>query len=410
MTDSSILVVDRDAGFAADVARSLESAGCETACAAGPCAARQMLAASSFGLALVSAGPDPREEAELIRSLGRDETYVEVIVLAADPGAPEITSLYGCGNVYSIRSRAREGLVDLFWDVTRALERRALRRQNARLLIELRDARDDLRDQFEFLAQVEKVAAVGRIALDAAEQLRMPLAAMAAYGDYIARAVGASTEPWTEERRQTAVDYARGLEEAASQCLAVVRALRTLGGPDCGEAEPTDLHEILCDTLGLLRHLLDSRRIAVHARVSPEPPIVAAAPDRLRQIVAHLVLNAMQAMPEGGTLTVSTSALPGGGATLALQDTGRGIEPEVLAHVFEPFFTTRPLGQGTGLGLLVSRRWVRAWDGDLDLANAPGGGAVATLTLAAPAVALPQPGLQAAALAAVGQESGLQAA
>ena len=105
-----------------------------------------------------------------------------------------------------------------------------------------------------------------------------------------------------------------------------------------------------------------------------ELPVVPGIPDQIRQIVLNLFMNAVEAMQAGGRLTVSTQRLPGQDRIqFAVTDTGRGIDPEILPHIFEPFITNKE--NGTGLGLTITADIIRQHDGEIQAENNPGGGA-----------------------------------
>jgi signal transduction histidine kinase len=118
-------------------------------------------------------------------------------------------------------------------------------------------------------------------------------------------------------------------------------------------------------------------------------------PHQIKQAALNLVRNAMQAMPGGGRLTISTDVVAGGAVTLAVDDTGPGIPGELRCQIFEPFFTSKP--GGTGLGLPLATHIVRDHDGEIDFGPAPGGGTRFTITLppsraeSGPCACAPQP-------------------
>ena len=112
-------------------------------------------------------------------------------------------------------------------------------------------------------------------------------------------------------------------------------------------------------------------------------PAVVGNASELTQVFVHLLLNAAQALDErGGVVTVST-ADENGQVAVRIADNGHGIPPETLARVFEPFFTTRPVGEGTGLGLAVCHGIINRHGGTIDIQSAPGGGTTVTVRLAA---------------------------
>ena len=102
-------------------------------------------------------------------------------------------------------------------------------------------------------------------------------------------------------------------------------------------------------------------------------PRIAADAAQLQQVVVNLVVNAVQAMPTGGTLTIGTDTTPAG-VTLSVEDTGLGMSEEMHSQIFMPFFTTKDVGKGTGLGLSVVQGIVSAHEGKIDVSSAPGKG------------------------------------
>jgi signal transduction histidine kinase len=145
------------------------------------------------------------------------------------------------------------------------------------------------------------------------------------------------------------------------------------------------------DALRLLRHDRRMRAVAVQEAFDPETPPVFMIEDHLIQVVLNLLLNALDAMPQGGALRIEVGAAAGQVA-LRVRDGGVGMDRGVLARAFEPLFTTKEPGRGTGLGLSISRDIVRAAGGEIELHSAPGRGTTAVVTLpafaAAPAASL----------------------
>lgn len=193
----------------------------------------------------------------------------------------------------------------------------------------------------------------------------------------------------SELLRETAGSRAlHAIEQAAEQATGVTRALLTFTHRVPMEKKPTQLAETVDRATRLLQRLLPA---AVKLNVQhdcPEPLWVTADATQLQQILINLAVNARDAMPDGGYLQITTSAIPPGSADqpgpvacLTVRDTGTGIPPEVQARMFEPFFTTKPHGQGTGLGLPIVQSIVDAHEGELHVTSELGVGTTFTITL-----------------------------
>ena len=176
------------------------------------------------------------------------------------------------------------------------------------------------------------------------------------------------------------------LEEAAWRGTDVLQRLLALAEAETGEVSRCDLVSVAHEALGFTRARMPSRpaereRVEMHAELAPTPPVEANA-TALREIVVNLVLNAMDAMPAGGTLTVRTRE-HAGGAEISVADGGDGVAPEAQPRLFDPFFTTRP--GHLGLGLFVARAVVLRAGGRIEVRSAAGG-TVATVWLPAASV------------------------
>ena len=136
--------------------------------------------------------------------------------------------------------------------------------------------------------------------------------------------------------------------------------------------------------LSLLEHQFELHRVKVRRELSLSAVLVVGMEHKLQQVFLNLFLNAKDAMPRGGWLTIA-SRVEGDRAIVEVADTGSGIPSEYIARIYDPFFTTKAIGQGTGLGLSISYGIVREHDGAIDCDSALGQGTRFTVTL--PAVA-----------------------
>ncbi|HET6572587.1 MAG TPA: ATP-binding protein, partial [Fimbriiglobus sp.] len=145
---------------------------------------------------------------------------------------------------------------------------------------------------------------------------------------------------------------------------------------------PLDLNETVAGTAGLLRRLI-GEDVTLVTELSPDAPWVLAEAGLIEQVLMNLAINARDAMPKGGTLTVRTAAAPGGLARLTVVDTGVGMDEATQARVFEPFYTTKPVGQGTGLGLATVYGVVQTLGGVIRFTSERGRGTVFEVDLPA---------------------------
>jgi len=139
-----------------------------------------------------------------------------------------------------------------------------------------------------------------------------------------------------------------------------------------GGRELLDVATGLDSTLNIFDYALRQKNSKLTRAYAPDVPRVSAEVGQLNQVWTNLIDNAIDALPpSGGTLTVQTAKQPGG-VCVSITDNGSGITPEVLAHMFEPFYTTKPAGEGSGLGLDIARRIVREHGGRLEATSVPG--------------------------------------
>jgi signal transduction histidine kinase len=192
----------------------------------------------------------------------------------------------------------------------------------------------------------------------------------------------------------------RDIRSAVERASAVVHGLLNYSAATELEPKPADLDRVIAQSLLLVQHALHRGHIRVEKElVSGLPPLLLDVP-KVEQVLINLLINAIDAMPEGGTLTIrtqrkqltasdesvghrQTDPLRVGESVVlvSVQDTGPGFSAEHLKHVFDPFFTTKPTGKGTGLGLAVSKTIISLHGGTIWVGNNPRGGAVVTVVL-----------------------------
>lgn len=221
------------------------------------------------------------------------------------------------------------------------------------------------------MARVEHLATVGMLAAGVAHEINNPLAGIRTAMERLLRQ---SRDPDVAQR------YGDVLRDAISRIERAVRGALTFARASEVSLESVSLPGAVERALELAGPCLEKGRIGLVREFEPSLPEVHADPAKLTQIVLNLVLNACDATPEGGEIAISARRGESD-VTLDVLDSGPGVPSELREKVFNPFFTTKPVGEGTGLGLAVSRAAAREMGGDLALLPSAGAGAQFRLRL-----------------------------
>ncbi|MBA3553600.1 MAG: PAS domain S-box protein [Gemmatimonadales bacterium] len=238
----------------------------------------------------------------------------------------------------------------------------------------------ELRLAEERLHQAQRIDAVGRLAGGIAHDLNNMLMTVIGHADFLARDLG------PEDARRADVDQIR---HAAERSAMLTAQLLAFARRDVVQPRALDLNAVVRQSERLVRPVV-GESIDLVVQLSPEAGVIHADPSRVEQIILNLVLNARDAMPRGGRLTIETASVdfigedyerdadcsvsPGRYTQLAVADTGQGMDAETLARIWEPFFTTKPVGQGTGLGLAMVHGAVAQACGFVRASSEPGQG------------------------------------
>jgi signal transduction histidine kinase len=242
--------------------------------------------------------------------------------------------------------------------------------ENVQLLDEIVRARAERADLERRLAQSEKLLALGQFVAGIAHELNNPLQGVLGHLELIRR---------TRLPRSLARDLALVYREA-DRAARIVRNLLVFAGSGRLTRRPLSLNRVASQVLSLRAARLRAAGIEVVAALDETLRPVAGDRLLLQQALVNLVVNAEQAMPDGGRLVVRTESA-GDGARVIVTDNGRGMDEQVRARLFEPFFTTREESGGTGLGLSIVYGIVKAHGGAIDVESSPGMGASFRITL-----------------------------
>mgnify|MGYP001144912808 CR=1 FL=1 len=267
--------------------------------------------------------------------------------------------------------KAKEQLID---------ELVELRQRVAELEAVDKERTKDLRDAQEQLLRREKLAALGQLAGGLVHELNNPLTGVLLYARRLLKKAE-EEELASNPTLRMFPESLRLIDEAAVRCRDIVRDLLTFARQDWGEFGPVQINEVVEAALRTMKSQLSPGHVRLKLDLQPNLPPLMGNANQLRQVFANLILNAQQAMPEGGELTISTRLLKGRRVQVQVHDTGCGIPEEIHSRIFEPFFTTRPVGQGTGLGLSTSHRIIEAHKGSIEMESTVGVGTTFTVTL-----------------------------
>lgn len=220
------------------------------------------------------------------------------------------------------------------------------------------------------LAEYEKYAALTQLALGAAHEINNPLLGILSHLELELKNAIDADRPEIEQ-----------CIEAARRISVTLRSLMNYARPSPLILSKLNLHRLVSETLTFLQHQPMLHGRILENRVPTDLPNIRVDANQLSQVLMNLLLNAAQATPEGGCITVFAGQKHSSDSVeIRIVDTGRGIPPDVLPHVFEPFFTTKR-GKGTGLGLSISQTYVRSHDGEIQIESAPNCGTTVTITL-----------------------------
>ncbi len=223
--------------------------------------------------------------------------------------------------------------------------------------------------------RADQFAAVGQLATGVAHEIRNPLTS-------IKLLVQAGLED--EGSANLSAEDLRVIEQEIRRMETTLRSFLEFARPPRMERRPTDLISLIRSVLTLVRGRAENQKVAIHLKLpTTEKWVLTLDSEQVKQVLINIVLNALDAMPHGGTLTFTGESPPQGGASIRISDTGQGISPELMNRLFQPFVTGKKTG--LGLGLVISRRIVEEHGGTIATESLAGGGAAFTVTFPASA-------------------------
>jgi two-component system, NtrC family, sensor kinase len=246
---------------------------------------------------------------------------------------------------------------------------RTIARQSA-LMIERKLANDKQLELENQLRHADRLAKVGQLTAGVAHELNEPLAGILGFAQLAVRKIDSPELT------------ARYLDRIIQSCLharEIIKKMMLFGSPMPHRMEPVDLNRLLAEGIAFIEPRFTHAGIRFECEFDERLPMILADPSQITQVLVNLVINAIHAMPAGGTLTIRTQ-FAAGKVRMIVQDTGTGMDPHTLEQIFMPFFTTKDVDQGSGLGLPVVHGIVAAHGAAIDVQSQLERGTVFTIT------------------------------
>jgi two-component system, NtrC family, sensor kinase len=268
-----------------------------------------------------------------------------------------------------------------FNHMTRELNRAQddLKHLNATLEKRVQEKTDELRRTQTNIVQMEKMVSLGTLAATVAHELNNPLEGILTYAKLIRRKL--EREPIPDEAKKEISEELKIIADETSRCGNIVKNLLLFSRKRVGELREHNIREIIQQTAKLIDHHLMIHNVTFTVDAADELPMILCDGQQISQALLALEINAVEAMPQGGQLRIAAAMPCPGEISIALSDTGSGISPDVMPHIFEPFYTTKREGKGTGLGLAVVYGIIERHGGRIEVQSKVNEGTTFLITL-----------------------------
>lgn len=249
------------------------------------------------------------------------------------------------------------------------------------VLLFKRDVTRDKELQAQF-NQAEKMATVGVLAAGVAHEINNPLAAISGFAEGLQRRIKKIKDKVEPELVEDFSEYTHTIIKECYRCRDIVQTLLTFSRPIASPLVPVDINKCVSDTLFVLKHhFKEHRGVSLKTRFTANLPMIMGDESQLKQVIINLFSNAFDATGEGGEISVSTRKNEEEGVELIVEDNGCGIPVGHLDKLFEPFYTTKKVGQGIGVGLSTCYAIVNNHNGEINVTSQEGQGAIFKVSL-----------------------------
>ena len=369
-----VLVIDDEDAARYGVRLALEKQGYQVEEAANGGVAMEMIGSFEPDVIVSDVNMPVLDGLSLLAALRHKENAPLVILMTAY-GSEDVAAEALRRGAYDYLAKPFN-LDQLRASVRNAAEKCRLDRDKREYQRRLEETLAELRTSQAALVQAEKVASLGRLVAGVAHEINTPLGVIESSVDTVARAAekiaAQAGESAAAKVLRTAIQQSRG---AVDRVAAIVRNLKEFAQLDRAEFQRAQIHQGLNATVELLSRELNGIEVVRDFQDIPE---IDCSPQQLNHVFLNLLLNAVEAKPHKITLR---TRIEGDSAVIDVEDDGGGISEADLPHIFDPGFTTKGVGVGTGLGLPICQRIVSAHHGRIEVASSPGSGSRFTVLL-----------------------------
>jgi signal transduction histidine kinase len=376
-----VLLVDDEPSLRLTLTEFLKRAGYEVFAAANFQSAL-LLRDNSFDVAVIDINLPGRSGIELLQVINSRAPYVPVIMITGEPNLSVIPEIVRAG-AYDFLAKpvVKEVLLKA---VGRALEKKLLTAEKERLELEIKQRAAELEvrvaertaelvEAHDRLAHNGRVAALGRVAAQVAHEVRNPLFSLLLYSTHLKDELAGKVAADQIEIVDSIIDTINQLTSTTEQILDFARPVRLA-------LRPVDLNSVVNAVLKLLQAQISANGVTVQFDHGDSNPTAMLDEACIRSAFLNLLLNAVEAMPTGGTLSI-TSAAAGGTLSLVIQDTGSGMSEERVKKIFEPFNSNKT--SGLGLGMPYAKKIIEEHGGDITVESRLGKGTRVSINLPA---------------------------
>ena len=376
-----VLLVDDEPSLRLTLTEFLKRAGYEVF-AAPDFQSALLLRDNSFDVAVIDINLPGRNGIELLQVINSRPTYVPVIMITGEPNLSVIPEIVRAG-AYDFLAKpvVKEVLLKA---VGRALEKKLLSAEKERLELEIKQRAAELEvrvaertaelvEAHDRLAHNGRVAALGRVAAQVAHEVRNPLFSLLLYSTHLKDELAGKVAADQVEIVDSIIDTINQLTSTTEQILDFARPVRLA-------LRPVELNSVVNAVLKLLQAQISANGVMVQFDHGDSNPTAMLDEACIRAAFLNLLLNAVEAMPTGGTLSI-TSATAGGTLSLVIKDTGSGMSEERVKKIFEPF--NSDTASGLGLGMPYAKKIIEEHGGNITVESQPGEGTRVSINLPA---------------------------